>query len=125
MREFKFRVWDEHSSRMLYWDMRDLYASDAGELRGEIHDVDLSKIISYQGIMQYTGLKDKNGKEIFEGDVVSGEFGNNNFTGTIQYSEKLLRFEIKIGYETTMLTGFNNPEIIGDIHTTPELINPL
>ena len=80
-------------------------------------------------IGQYTGLTDKNGTKIFEGDIVKAQddiFGSpfcNGITGKVVYNETAFFIEPKDPMETQWL--FNECavyEIIGNIHDNPELL---
>lgn len=67
---------------------------------------------------QYTGLTDKNGTKIFEGDIVKGTFYGfpmpiENYVFTIGWQEDVA------GYKANY---FENVEVIGNIHDNPELI---
>lgn len=64
MREIRFRVWKDYSAQFEYFTLEEMMASK---------EDDLSRIqqSSPSNIEQYTGLKGKNGKEIYEGDILN------------------------------------------------------
>ena len=70
---------------------------------------------------QYTGLKDKNGKEIFEGDVVEAiRYDGLVVTGVVGFRD--CSFVISTGYQTIYTWMDYQIEIIGNIHENPELL---
>ena len=87
-------------------------------------------------LMQYTGLKDKNGKKIFQGDIVTWSDGDyvspsNPRIAEVRLDPELCFFAVNIGdghkfgfsnfaYDDTE----NHLEVIGNIYETPELLNP-
>jgi len=133
-REIKFRAWDTENKSMervaiFLIDEYKTYPHD----RGYIHncqDWEHHDLISKPVIMQYTGLKDKNGKEIYEGDIVKLWFdeGEEVFWNTflVKFFEGCFICEFLQGdTEEYPISEYWNDsqdlEIIGNIYENPEL----
>ncbi len=91
--------------------------------QGQVTLNDILKIIP--NVMQYTGLKDKKGFEIYEGDIL--KFEAQNIIGIINWSIRELGFILRENESsyTSDLGGYSLEafEIIGNIHENPELLN--
>jgi uncharacterized phage protein (TIGR01671 family) len=112
MREIKFRAWDK-INKVMYSDVheKDSFAEK------------LSRSNEYH-IMQFTGLKDKNGKEIFEGDVLSYPIPNDEMRGVIIWGK--YEYIVEYSYENAdyiATIGEDGCEVIGNIYENPELVN--
>ena len=114
MREIKFRVFQDNE--MIYQDAPGVY--------GTKHFLD--KCYEDGILMQYTGLKDKNNIEIYDGDIVTvyhtGEVG---LTGTVEYDDDETAYMIRTrDFESSEIVGTSfsrHLEVIGNIHENPEL----
>lgn len=90
----KFRAWDRLTGKMfpvgiIDYSIQSVYIEEPNGLYGE-RDFDEIEL------MQSTGLIDKNGKEIFEGDIVRYNLGGrNNFTEVIAYDKCFAGFGVK------------------------------
>ena len=114
MRKIKFRSWDKDRSSMSKpFDLEELFCPPNPAI-GKYKEENIRQWFVQTIIMQYTGLKDKNGKEIYEGDILKDVGEVKNFG-----------YFFKFGKYTDLKTdgdwAFSN-EIIGNIYENPTLI---
>lgn len=123
----KFRVWDKNTEDVVYVKTIDLEK-----------DGSIGCIVDYNGInldmtecviMQSTGLKDKNGVEIFESDIVQYRDGEYSYLGIVKrdcYQFFIDGIEPDDNYDfidvSNTFDGTSSLEILGNIHENPELL---
>ena len=125
----KFRVWDKENKIMWNierWHIEDEYF-DLIEPNKSVVDLNAKRTWRKQSdvtLMQSTGLLDKNGKEIFEGDVV--EVFDSRYA--VFYDNENASFRLKPRdkrWNTDYMSNYAHEasfEIIGDIYRNPELV---
>lgn len=121
-RQIKFRAWD--GEQMIY---------EGG--KGFLNYLHSHEILQkYETVMQFTGVKDKNGKEIYEGDILGDWFEDEGkriqSRQTVFFHEKEAQWMLDNSYSQDRTHFFSlagelkdfDYEIIGNIHENPELL---
>lgn len=121
-RIIKFRAWDKKNKNMVF--SPDLHDHEQAVSFFSILEDNADFFSDDDCILQqYTGLKDKNGKEIYEGDIVNHLFYKE--IGQVIWNEKSARFVFlfKDGSKDKIFqVDKESFEIIGNIYENPELI---
>lgn len=116
-REFEFRAWLTKYNKMVK-----IYSWNIWQEYFMCSEYDSEFYLEETPIMQYTGLKDKNNKEIYEGDIVT----LHNSKYKVIFNSKEARFVLRDDeFEMNIpFTNNNNErmEIIGNIYENPELM---
>lgn len=120
MREIKFRAWDLKDKWMVLPSRNDNWIDfnrntyTTAEKTYDTPNTEIEETKNYV-LMQFTGLKDKNGKEIYEGDIVIGTI-DTDATGEIIF---------RLGAFTMFdrwLIHFDYLEVIGNVYENPNLL---
>jgi len=68
--------------------------------------------------------KDKTGKEIYEGDIVKYSYSRDTTGKDIVFFNEVIEWDNVLEYSGFIIHRGMNPEIIGNIYESPELLNP-
>jgi len=114
MRERKFRAWDLNEKKILSCEYLSRNGMYVDPYSGTImcYDKDEEQLHQINGlvIMQYTGLKDRNAKEIYEGDIINFEYSKQPRHGVVVFNGCMF------GIDKYPLCNFDKIEIKGNIY---------
>ena len=138
MREIKFRAWDKKEKIMINKNNNFINIS-------ELVSLAINEDLSGYVLMQFTGLKDKKGKEIYEGDIIEwvefcskddlrkcwnkikepldrDNYANYYFRDVVEINTRFWLKNEDFGYEGEELVEPSDCKVIGNVYENPELI---
>ncbi len=112
MRELKFRIWSEKEKKMFI--VKNTFA---------IYDY-TEKYFESAQIMQYTGLKDKCGKEIYEGDILDFEINNRQYRVFFNKCSFKIQRTDHLNRNLYLLEDYPtwDMKVVGNIFENPDLV---
>jgi uncharacterized phage protein (TIGR01671 family) len=120
----KFRAWHKELERMMSVQTIWLDEGEVSEL--ELDDSFINEsILVYRdevALMQSTGLVDKNGKEIYEGDIVHAYSEGARLIGVIEYFDNAYCIKDKNGIYNALWINAEHYEVVGNIWEDGELV---
>ena len=122
-REIKFRAWDIDKGMS-----KEFTIFEIGDDNGRQYIGDYGRIYDNTIILQFTGLKDKNGNLIYEGDIVKcfDTAGEEVYNHKIELPDfyREIWSDTEWDEEKKERTDITKVEIIGNVHKSPELLTP-
>ena len=124
----KFRAWTEEGKVMYY----DVYPFKYDTLLLSYDEIAFDEVPASDFIlMQSTGLKDKNGREIFDGDIVKYKAGCNTFTEEVAYDKNFAGFGVRDANADIIFSfgelaediDLSSLEVVGNIWEDGELLD--
>lgn len=119
MREIKFRAWIKYPNNDIKAKSVMQFDAQKWASFGDICQDDSDEVV----LMQYTGLKDRLGKEIWEGDIIKHYMGD-----SLQTNPSVVKWNSDGGwspwleFEGDSYTRVSKAEVIGNIYSNPELL---
>jgi uncharacterized phage protein (TIGR01671 family) len=127
MREFKFRAWYDTTKTMYYFTFEDIYHD--GFMHGISEGSDVWGFEKKE-IMQYVGMRDKNGEEIYEGDIIKMDEKYIKYYKGNDLIKQITRNIFTINFLNYGWFPFSHAypmpediEIKGNIHENPDLLD--
>lgn len=125
MKEIKFRAWSKIANTFTYFGGKEpiiefIKSHNAGMFLEAANDVYIS---SYEEPQQYIGLKDIEGKEIYEGDILEEDEG---YYFEVVWDNKYAKFKLQWRTKAFQFPEWNRGikmKIIGNIYENPELLS--
>lgn len=121
-RKLKFRAWDNVAFQMYFVGEEDdvvFTLDDNGIVATDITQGEEEfQTLHHLQYMQFTGLYDRNGKPIYEGDIVTIQGASKIHTRKIEFEKGTFHF----GYVPDGMCEYSEMEVIGNICENPELI---
>lgn len=135
-REIKFRAYDKEVEKMTYFDdedylynypfilqLKQVFKKDSNY--DDYEDFEYEDVTDKVELMEYTGLHDKNGKEIYEGDIVKYRDSRGQHIEKVIFDKGCFYAGMHWGSSTRVAPKLINTritEVIGNIYDNPELL---
>jgi len=118
-RDIKFRAYDKINKEMVYSDKEDCFYVNTKGVLFMFNNPKKDEYYKSYDVMQYTGLKDKNGVEIYCSDIVIGSaYEKDIYTGVVEFYDAsfVMKIDGSKGYYRLNKITFQTLEVIGNIY---------